>query len=62
VTPIAPPYGVSIAPATQRDGGRVGTGVPYTVSIRNLGFNADSLRDGVEHVGDDVLTRPARRR
>ncbi len=42
VTPIAPPYAVSISPATQTDGGRPGTLVPYTVTLRNSGFNADS--------------------
>jgi hypothetical protein len=42
ITPIAPPYGVSVSPATQLDGGRVGTSVPYTVTVRNLGFNSDS--------------------
>jgi len=42
VTPIAPPYGVSLAPAAQTDGGRVGTSVPYTVTVKNRGFNADS--------------------
>ena len=30
--------------------------MPYTVTITNLGFNADTLRaDGNEHVDDDVL-------
>jgi uncharacterized repeat protein (TIGR01451 family) len=42
VTPIAPPYGVTIAPATQQDGGRVGTSVPYLLTVRNVGFNSDS--------------------
>jgi uncharacterized repeat protein (TIGR01451 family) len=42
VTPIAPPYAVSLAPTTQTDGGRAGTSVPYTLTVRNLGFNADS--------------------
>src|SRR6185503_20776159 len=42
ITPIAPPYAVTIAPATQTDGGKVGTSVPYTVTISNRGFNADS--------------------
>lgn len=42
ITPIAPPYAVSMSPATQTDGGRVGTSVPYTVTVRNLGFNSDS--------------------
>jgi uncharacterized repeat protein (TIGR01451 family) len=42
ITPIAPPYAVSVAPASQTDGGRVGTSVAYTVTVKNLGFNADS--------------------
>jgi uncharacterized repeat protein (TIGR01451 family) len=42
ITPIAPPYAVTIAPATQTDGGKVGTSVPYTVTVSNRGFNADS--------------------
>jgi uncharacterized repeat protein (TIGR01451 family) len=41
-TPIAPAYAVSLAPAAQTDGGRVGTSVPYTLTVKNLGFNADS--------------------
>ena len=42
VTPIAPPYAVAITPATQTDGGRVGTIVPYRLTIENNGFLADS--------------------
>jgi uncharacterized repeat protein (TIGR01451 family) len=42
ITPIAPPYAVTIAPATQTDGGKVGTSVPYTVTVSNRGFNSDS--------------------
>ena len=42
ITPIAPPYAVSISPAAQTDGGRVGTSVPYAITVRNLGFNSDS--------------------
>ena len=42
ITPIAPPYAVTLAPATQTDGGKVGTSVPYTVTVSNRGFNADS--------------------
>jgi uncharacterized repeat protein (TIGR01451 family) len=41
-TPIAPPFFVSIAPATQTDGGRAGTNVDYKVTLTNLGFNADT--------------------
>jgi uncharacterized repeat protein (TIGR01451 family) len=42
ITPIAPPFAVSLAPATQTDGGRVGTNVDYKVTLTNSGFNADS--------------------
>jgi uncharacterized repeat protein (TIGR01451 family) len=42
ITPIAPPYAVSLAPATQTDGGRVGTSVDYHVTLTNNGFNADT--------------------
>ena len=41
-TPIAPPYSVVLAPATQTDGGRPGTNVDYKVTLTNLGFNADT--------------------
>lgn len=42
VTPIADPYAVSITPATQTDGGKVGTTVTYPVTLTNRGFNPDS--------------------
>jgi len=42
VTPIAPPYGVIIAPASQTDGARAGQSVTYHVTVKNLGFNSDS--------------------
>jgi hypothetical protein len=42
ITQIAPPYAVTLAPATQTDGGKVGTSVPYTLTVSNRGFNADS--------------------
>lgn len=42
ITPLAPPYAVSLTPATQTDGGKSGTSVPYTLTIENRGFNADS--------------------
>ncbi|MFI5706718.1 hypothetical protein [Kribbella sp. NPDC051620] len=41
-TRIAPAYGVSLTPATQIDGGRPGTVVTYTETVRNLGFTPDS--------------------
>jgi len=42
ITPIAPPFAVSLAPATQTDGGKVNSTVPYKVTVKNLGFNTDS--------------------
>ncbi|HEV2951923.1 MAG TPA: hypothetical protein VGZ51_07460, partial [Actinomycetota bacterium] len=44
ITPIAPPFSVGLAPATQTDGGRIGTNVDYKVTLTNLGFNADSYK------------------
>jgi uncharacterized repeat protein (TIGR01451 family) len=46
ITPIADPYRVGVSPATQIDGGRVGTSVPYHVTVRNLGFITDSYSLG----------------
>jgi uncharacterized repeat protein (TIGR01451 family) len=42
VTPLAPPYALQLAPAAQRDGGRVGTTVPYKLTVSNVGANADT--------------------
>jgi uncharacterized repeat protein (TIGR01451 family) len=42
ITPLAPPYAVALNPATQTDGGQVGSLVPYTLTIENNGFNADN--------------------
>jgi photosystem II stability/assembly factor-like uncharacterized protein len=42
ITPIAPPFSVGLAPASQTDGGRVGTNVDYKVTLTNLGFNDDT--------------------
>jgi uncharacterized repeat protein (TIGR01451 family) len=42
ITPIAPPYAVSLSPASQTDGARAGNSVNYHVSVRNLGSNDDS--------------------
>ncbi len=42
VTPIAPPYAVSVTPASQSDGAAVGGSVTYPFHITNLGFNADT--------------------
>ena len=41
VTPIAPPYSVTIAPASQTDGAKPGKTVAYQVTLRNLGFKTD---------------------
>jgi uncharacterized repeat protein (TIGR01451 family) len=43
ITPIAPPHAVSVTPATQTDGTRVGTSVNYTVTVKNLGYLTDSF-------------------
>ncbi|MDX6410525.1 MAG: hypothetical protein QOE91_41, partial [Gaiellaceae bacterium] len=63
ITPIAPPYAVSLTPASQTDGGRVGTSVPYTLTVRNLGFNADSYTMSATnawatHFFDSTCTTP----
>jgi uncharacterized repeat protein (TIGR01451 family) len=42
ITPIANPYAVSVSPATQTDGARVGQSVDYIVHVKNLGFTTDS--------------------
>src|SRR4051812_15696115 len=42
VTPIAPPFALALSPASQRDGGRAGTSVPYHLTITNKGSNADT--------------------
>ena len=42
VTPIAPPYAVRLAPATQTDGAHVGASATYPIHITNLGFNNDT--------------------
>ena len=42
ITPIAPPYAVSLTPATQTDGGKPGTSVNYPLTVKNLGFTTDS--------------------
>ena len=42
VTPIAPAYAVSVVPATQTDGARVGESVTYTLTLTNEGYSDDS--------------------
>jgi uncharacterized repeat protein (TIGR01451 family) len=41
-TPIAPPYDVSVTPASQTDGGNPGDTVSYHLHVSNLGANADT--------------------
>jgi uncharacterized repeat protein (TIGR01451 family) len=41
-TPIAPPYAVSVSPASQTDGAHVGASATYQITITNLGFNDDT--------------------
>jgi len=42
VTPIAPPFALSLAPASQTDGAHVGQSVTDLVTITNLGFMTDT--------------------
>jgi uncharacterized repeat protein (TIGR01451 family) len=42
VSKISDPYKVSLAPASQVDGGNAGDTVTYPITISNLGYNADS--------------------
>ena len=42
ITPLAPPYAVSVAPATQTDGARAGASVSYHLTVKNQGYNIDS--------------------
>jgi uncharacterized repeat protein (TIGR01451 family) len=42
VTPIAPPFLVSVTPASQTDGGNPGDTVSYHLHVTNLGANADT--------------------
>ena len=44
VTPIAPPYAVSLSPAAQTGGGHTGQSQSYMISITNLGFKTDSYK------------------
>jgi uncharacterized repeat protein (TIGR01451 family) len=41
-TTIAPAFGMTLSPASQLDGGRVGASVPYKLTIQNLGYTTDS--------------------
>jgi uncharacterized repeat protein (TIGR01451 family) len=40
---LAPPYDLSLSPASQTDGTRAGTPITYTESVKNLGFNDDTF-------------------
>ena len=42
VTPIAPPFALSIRPASQTDGAPVGGSVTYPFHITNLGYKSDT--------------------
>ncbi|MGE5155934.1 MAG: hypothetical protein ACM3JP_00370, partial [Betaproteobacteria bacterium] len=42
VTPLAPPFAVSVSPASQTDGGQVATSVNYTLHVNNDSFQADT--------------------
>ena len=42
VTPIAPAYGLTVAPATQTDGARPGGSVTYLLHVSNDGFMTDT--------------------
>jgi uncharacterized repeat protein (TIGR01451 family) len=44
VTPIAPPFALSLSPAAQTGGAQVGKSQTYTVSIKNLGYRTDSYQ------------------
>ncbi|MGB8650171.1 MAG: hypothetical protein WCD35_05865 [Mycobacteriales bacterium] len=45
-TPIAPAHALALTPATQTDGGRSGSTVDYPVTVRNLGYLADTYSLG----------------
>ena len=42
VTPLAPPFAVSISPASQTDGGQVGTSVTFPLHVNNDSFQPDT--------------------
>jgi uncharacterized repeat protein (TIGR01451 family) len=42
VTPIAPPFAVSLSPSTQTGGAHTGASQHYTVTVKNLGYKTDS--------------------
>jgi uncharacterized repeat protein (TIGR01451 family) len=38
---LAPPYDLSVSPASQMDGTRAGSAITYTEAVKNLGYNND---------------------
>jgi uncharacterized repeat protein (TIGR01451 family) len=44
VTTIAPPYALSLSPASQTGGAHTGQSQTYTVSVKNLGYKTDSYK------------------
>ncbi len=42
ITPLADPYGVKLAPASQTDGARLGGSVTYKVTVTNVGYLDDA--------------------
>lgn len=42
-TPLSPANAVSVTPATQTDGAKVGQDITYPMTVRNLGYRADSF-------------------
>jgi uncharacterized repeat protein (TIGR01451 family) len=43
VTPIAPAHALTIVPDTQTDGAKAGSSVTYPVTIRNAGYQSDTV-------------------
>jgi len=56
VTPIAPPYSVTMGPASQTDGARPGKSVSYTVTLKNFGYNADKYNMSASGAGTFPVT------
>jgi uncharacterized repeat protein (TIGR01451 family) len=43
VTPIAPAHGLTVVPAAQTDGARTGASATYPVTVRNIGYQSDTV-------------------
>jgi predicted alpha-1,2-mannosidase len=57
--PPAPAHGVTLTPAAQKGGARVGTDATYTVHLANAGYLADSYTvASTAHVFDATCTTP----